>query len=126
MRNEAEAWAAKWGIPVVVALLAIAARALLSTEKATVLGLARNVVVGLFVGAVVNLYLADTLWLTDGQRGAVVGVAAVVAEDVVLFLMRLARRLREDPLAVFNWLLTSFTRLQPIPRKDDTKKDASQ
>ena len=126
MRSEAELWAAKWGVPIAVALLAIATRALLSTEKATLLGLARTVVVGLFVGAVVNLYLADTTWLTDGQRGAVVGVAAVVAEDVVLFLMRLVRRLREDPLAFTNWLITSFTKFQPIPRKEDTKKDGTQ
>lgn len=123
MRSELETWAAKWGVPIGVALLAIAARALLSTEKATILGLTRTVVVGLFVGATVNLGLADTVSLTDGQRGAVVGVAAVVAEDVVLFLMRLARRLRDDPLAVLNWFLTSLTRLQPIGRKDD-KEDS--
>jgi hypothetical protein len=105
----------RWGIPIVVALLAIAARALLSTERTTLIGLARTIVVGLFVGAVTNLWLSDAGVLTDGARGAVVGVAAVVAEDVVLALLRLAQRLRNDPLLFVNWLLTTFTRAQPIP-----------
>lgn len=117
MRDDMERVAARWGVPIAVALLAIAVRALMSSDKTTLLGLSRNVVVGLFVGAVVNLYLADTSWLTDGQRGAVVGVSAVLAEDLVAFVLRLARRLRDDPLAIVNWFLTSFTRFPAVPVK---------
>ncbi len=115
MRTEAEAWAARWGVPLALALLAIAARALLSTERATWLGITRTVVVGLFVGAVTNLYLADSNLLTDGARGAVVGVAAVLAEDLLMALLRVARRFREEPLLIVNWLLTTFTKAPAIP-----------
>lgn len=121
MRIEAEYWAARWGVPIFVALLAIAARALLSTERATLMGLTRTVVVGLFAGAVTNLFLADADLLTDGARGAVVGVAAVLAEDLVLALMRLARKLRDDPLLGVHYIFAAFGRTPPERRPDEPK-----
>ena len=122
MRNDVEIWAARWGVPIGVALLAIAARALLSTERATLGSLTRTVVVGLFVGAVTNLWLADAGLLTDGARGAVVGVAAVLAEDLVLALMRIGRRLRDDPLGVVTWVLAAMGR--PVPAAREAAADS--
>lgn len=116
MRDEAEQWAARWGVPLVLALLAIVARALLSTERATWLGISRTVVVGLFVGACTNLYLADANLLTDGARGAVVGVAAVLAEDLLLALLRVGRRFRDEPFVVVDLLLSVFSRTQAVRR----------
>lgn len=121
MRNEAEIWAARWGVPVAVALLAIAVRAVLSTERATLLGLSRTILGGLFVGALTNLYLVDS-GLSDGVRGAVVGGSALIAEDVVLAVLRLARRLREDPLTAVHYVFAAFGRTPPEPRKPDEPK----
>lgn len=102
MRNESERLAIQWGIPIALALMAVGARLLMSTDRLTVLGIVRGVVVGLFVGCAVNLYLSDITTIGDGTRGALVGAAAVLAEDVVVLLMRLGKYIRNRPETIFE------------------------
>lgn len=106
MRNDAERLAVQWGIPIVLALLAVGARLLMSTDRLTLLGIVRGVVVGLFVGCAVNLYLTDISTIGDGTRGAIVGAAAVLAEDLVVILMRVGRYLRNRPETIIDFIIT--------------------
>ncbi len=105
MRNEGERLAIQWGIPLALAMLAVGARLLMSTDRLTLLGIIRGVVVGLFVGCAVNLYLTDITTIGDGTRGAIVGAAAVLAEDLVVILMRVGKYLRNRPETVLDFFI---------------------
>lgn len=105
MRNEAERMAVQWGIPLALALLAVGARLLMSTDRLTLLGIARGVVVGLFVGSLVNLYLSDIATLGEGTRGALVGASAVLAEDLVVMLMKVGKYLRDRPETIVDFFV---------------------
>jgi hypothetical protein len=103
--TEAEQLATRWGVPVAIAMMAVGVRFLFSADRLTLIGIARGIAVGLFVGALANLYLADLPEMTDGARGACVGVAAVVAEDLLVGLMRVAKLLREDPARFLEFII---------------------
>lgn len=123
MRDDFETWVLKWLGPIAFGLLALAVRVLFSADKPTVWGLARQVAVGALFGGVAGLYLSEATWLAEWQRGALIGVSVLLAEDVVLFLLRVSRKLRDEPMLFVNWLLTTFTRFGPIPTKSDDKKE---
>jgi hypothetical protein len=97
VRNDAEVLAVQWGVPIAIALVAVAVRLLFSANRLTLLGIARGVTVGLFVGSMVNLYLGDVPGMSDGTRGAIVGVSAVLAEDLIMALLAFGKRIREQP-----------------------------
>lgn len=97
VRNDAERIALQWGVPIAIALMAVAVRLLFAAKRLTLLGVARSVVVGVFVGSMVNLYLGDMPSMSDGTRGAIVGVSAVLAEDLIIALLAFGRRIREQP-----------------------------
>jgi len=105
LRNEGERLAIQWGIPLALAMLAVGARLLMSTDRLTLLGIVRGVVVGLFVGCAVNLYLTDVTTIGDGTRGAIVGAAAVLAEDLVVIMMRVGKYLRNRPETVLEFIM---------------------
>lgn len=105
MRNEAERWALQWGVPLALALLAVGARLLVAADRLTLLGIVRGVVVGLFVGSLVNLYLSDIATMGEGTRGALVGAAAVLAEDLVVMLMKVGKYLRERPETIVEFFI---------------------
>lgn len=102
MRNDAERLAVQWGVPIAIALVAVAVRLLVSANRLTLLGVFRGIVVGLFVGGMVNLYLSDVVSMGEGTRGAIVGVSAVLAEDLVAGLLSVGKRIREKPESIFE------------------------
>lgn len=102
VRNDAEIFAIKWGVPVAIAFLAIGVRLLFSANKLTVIGIARGVIVGLFVGSVVNLYLIDIPEIRDGMRGAIVGVSVILAEDLIQAVFVLGKSIRNNPEQLFS------------------------
>lgn len=104
MKNDAEKLAVEWGVPLAIALLAIGARQLMSSDRLTVFGIARGVFAGLFVGALVNLYLGD-MQITEGTRGAIVGICAVLSEDILVLTMRVGKILRDNPQVIIEYLL---------------------
>jgi hypothetical protein len=95
----------QWGVPIALAVLAVSVRLILSVNRVTILGFVRAVTVGVFVGSVVNLYLGDIESMSDGTRGAIVGVAAVLAEDLTVALLALGKQVRERPTALLDILL---------------------
>ena len=105
MKNEAERLAIVWGVPVAITTVAVAVRLLLSVERLTLLGIARGFVVGGFVGFIVYQYLEDVPGLSDGWKGIILGVSAVLAEDLVVALLVVGRRIRENPAALLALIL---------------------
>jgi Na+/proline symporter len=105
LRNDAEILAVQWGVPIAIALVAVAVRLLFSADRMTVVGVLRGIVVGLFVGALTNLYISGMPDLTDGERGALIGLAVVLAEDLVVLLLRIGRKIRDNPESVIAAIL---------------------
>lgn len=105
VRNEAERIAIQWGLPLALVLLAVGARLLMSTDRLTLLGIVRGIVVGLFVGCLVNLYLSDMPAIGDGARGAIVGASAVLAEDLIVIMLRVGKYLRNRPESIIEFIL---------------------
>lgn len=85
-----------WGLPIALALLAIAARLMLSPDRITFYGASRGLVLGVFVGVCANSWLLNSTF-THGERGAIVGICAILAEDLVYTLLILGKRLRRNP-----------------------------
>lgn len=105
MTEDANALAVRWGIPLAIAFIAVLARAVMTAPKITVWSLVRGTIVGIFVGACVNLYLSDIEAMSAGTRGAIVGVSAIIAEDIVIVLLAGGRKLREKPSLVWDFIL---------------------
>lgn len=105
MTDEINQLATKWGVPLVIAFFAVLARYLATAPKPTLWAIARGTIIGVFVGAVTNLYLADIESISDGTRGALVGLAAILAEDIVIALLAGGRRLRNNPSIVWDWII---------------------
>jgi hypothetical protein len=96
MRDEAERLAIMHGTPLLIALTAVGVRLLMKAERLTWIGFARSLFVGVFVGYLASMYLAETEY-TEGVKGAILGALVIIAEDLVLALLSLARRFQEDP-----------------------------
>lgn len=104
MRHDVDHLVTQWGLPLFLALIAVSVRMLFSVDRVTFLGLCRGILVGIFVGSLANMYLVGIPTISDESRGALVGVAAILAEDLIIFLLRLGRRLRDDPDAILRFL----------------------
>lgn len=113
MTDEAQTLAMRWGVPLAIAMLAVVARYLVTAPKPTLWALVRGMVVGVFVGALTNLYLADIPAISDGTRGALVGLAAILAEDLVIVILAGGRKLRSNPAGVWDFLLSIIRRRIP-------------
>lgn len=115
--DDAHKLAAEWGVPVAVALMAVGVRMLLTSEKWTLLGVVRGLAVGAFVGLLAALWVWDMqrielFWLFDvdpltvGQKGAIIGLCAMMAEDLVVAAILIGRKLREDPVGILTALFS--------------------
>ncbi len=104
MKSEAERLAIQWGLPIIIALFAVAVRLFFKADKLSLAGVLRGIIIGLFVGAMVNLALGDVASLSDGERGAIVGVAVVLAEDLIAALLNLGHQLRKHPERILELL----------------------
>lgn len=96
----------RFGVTVVIALMAVGTRLLFSAERWTVLSVVRGVVVGLFVGLHTQMYLADIVPpLADGVRGASIALAAILAEDLIMLVLYIGRSMRNNPSQIIDILL---------------------
>lgn len=105
--DEANQLAVKWGVPVAIAFMAVAARMLLSADRWTLLGLVRGFMVGTLIGCLAILWVWDMDTLSLGMKGCIVGGAATLAEDIFIGFLTVGKKIRNDPLAVIdafiNW-----------------------
>ena len=82
----------EWGIPLAISLLAVGARYCINADRASLTGIIRAAIIGIFVGMEVNLYLLDGAVVSQELRGAIVGVAAVLAHEVFYWLFLCLRQ----------------------------------
>lgn len=94
----------EYGLTAILIALAIIARLLMDREPVTIVRVARLVVSGVFVGSMVSLALADTMY-SETTRGAIIGVSALLSEDVIIGLLTLGRKAGQNPGAVIDALI---------------------
>lgn len=102
--REHERIALEWGVPLAIAVLAVGARAAINPERATVTSVVRAILIGLFVGVEVNLYLLTTD-IPQEWRGAVVGLAAALSNELLIGAIKAGQRVAQDPTSLIRWLV---------------------
>lgn len=85
-------------------LLAILARLLMDREPITIVRVVRLAVSGVLVGALVSLALADTSY-SETTRGAIIGVSALLSEDVIIGALAIGKRFSDNPHGVVDAIL---------------------
>lgn len=103
--DDANYLAAKWGVPVSIALLAVALRMLFSADRWTLIGMVRGLMVGALIGWLAILYVWDLPDTNIGIKGAMVGLAATLAEDIFVGILKIGKKLRDDPAAVIDMVV---------------------
>jgi hypothetical protein len=112
--NEADQLASRWGVPIVVAILAIAVRMLLNADRWSLLGLVRGIVVGGAIGFLAALWVWDQQHvdlgfmeisdLSRGAKGVFIWVCAFLGENLAVALLAFGTKLEKDPLAFIDWI----------------------
>lgn len=97
------------GIAGVLVVLGVTARLFLADEPITTIRVIRSMVAGAFAGALMALALAGTD-LSEPTKGAIIGVTALLAEDLVSLILFAGSTARDNPGAVFAALVDRFIR----------------
>ncbi len=102
MADDVSLYAAKYGVPTAVAVVAVSCRVLFSADRWTLLGIVRDVLVGLFIGMLANELVWELPGWTSGEKCVAIAVGAILASDIVVALLAFGRKLREDPLSIIE------------------------
>lgn len=94
----------EWGVPIALAILAVGARTAINAERATLVGVIRAVIIGIFVGVEVNLYLLTTD-VPQEWRGAIVGLAAAISNELLIGLISIGKTIAKDPASAIRWFI---------------------
>lgn len=84
--------------------MAAISRAILSPDRRSFKGFLRAVFLAVFVGSVTSGIL-QSYNLNPETQGAVVGLCAFVADDILLGIISLAGWIRQDPSRIINLVL---------------------
>lgn len=88
---------------IVIAILAGTSRTILSTEQRTFGAYIRMIVIAGFVGFIASQFMKDVA-LSEGTKGAIVGVAAFIANDILRALLVIGEMLANDPIGTISKL----------------------
>lgn len=83
--------------------LAAASRTMLSEDRRTFTGYIRAIILALFVGSITGLLIQDYN-LSAATEGGIVGVAAFIADDILIFIVRVAKMLSDNPRIIIDVL----------------------
>lgn len=86
-----------------ISALAAISRSIVSEDRRTFAAFMRGLVLAVFVAWMVG-GVADATELSEGWKRACIGGSAFVADDILLFIINLTRKLRDDPSAVIDWI----------------------
>lgn len=104
MEEELARLARTWLALLGISALAAASRAILSEDKRSLAGFLRGLVLAGFAGTLAGLLIQD-YGFSPATQGGIVGIAAFVADDLLLMLVNVARTFRQNPQAVIDLLL---------------------
>ena len=111
MRNDAEALAMKYGLPLVVSFAVIGLRSLFSAKRWTVVGIIRGVLMACLVAWLAPPWLDNpSLGLDPDEQWLAVAICAVFVEDIFIAMMRLGVMIQENPVAFVKAALALITK----------------
>lgn len=90
-------WMNELSFPIAFSLVAGIIRFLFSDKK-SVLSFLRGVTVSCFAGAIVSMAL-QSYQFNDGMKGAIVGVSAFVADEILMVIIIVAKNFKDDPMS---------------------------
>lgn len=86
----------KFILPAMLSFVAALARFAFSDKKSILIFL-RGVIISCFAGAMMALALQD-YEMGEGMKGAIVGVSAFCADEVLAVLITMAKHIKDDPM----------------------------
>ena len=99
MRDDMETTALRYGLPLVIALLVVAARALFSAKRWSLLGILRGVLLACLVAWLLPPWLDQpSLGLEADERWLFVALVAVFIEDLLVGAIKIGAAIRENPV----------------------------
>lgn len=90
-----------------ISAVAAASRAILSEDRRSLRGFFRATFLAIFVGGITGGLIQDYHFAPETQ-GAIVGLCAFVADDLLLAVVNLAAWIREDPTRVVTMIMCKF------------------
>ena len=100
--------AIEWGLPLAISILAVGARYCFNADRLSIVGLIRAVVMGLFVGMEVNLYMLGQYHIAPETRGAIIGLAVAISNELFIILITAIKDVVKNPQSVVNRILTAL------------------
>ena len=86
-----------------ISALAAASRSIISEDRRSFKGFVRGLVLAVFVGGVVGALIQDVSF-SPATQGGIVGVAAFVADDLLILLISVTTHLRNNPTAIVDFI----------------------
>lgn len=90
--------------PMMIALASVIVRLLFDDEAPRPMRIVRLLGIGLFVGGITGA-VVDPMNIPVGYKGGIVGVSALVAEDVIAVIVQAGGALRRDPISALKALI---------------------
>lgn len=87
-----------------ISTLAAASRTILSEDRRSITGFLRGLVLAIFVGVLTGFAMNDYDF-GPGTQGAIVGVSAFVADDILMIILAVTKNLRKDPSKLIDFIL---------------------
>lgn len=96
----------RFSIPLLIAFIGALARIIFDAGKLTLGSILRGLFIGVTVGGLVALAMEPTN-IPPAWKGAIIGVASIISEDVLSAIIQAGGKLRENPedfiKQLFKW-----------------------
>lgn len=86
-----------------IGTMATISRSILSEDRRTLAGFFRGLVLALFVGFIVGSLIQDYNF-SPSTQGGIVGVCAFVADDLLLIVLSVTTKLRNNPRIIIDYI----------------------
>lgn len=90
--------------PIMIAFASVVVRILFDDNAPSLYRIVRMVIIGLFVGGIVGA-IVDPMAMPSGYKGGIVGVSALIAEDVIAVVVQAGGHIRKDPSSILRTLI---------------------
>jgi hypothetical protein len=95
-----------------ISVMAAASRTILSPDRRSLAGFLRGLVLAIFVAIVVGWGI-DGSSISQEWKNVIIAVCAFAADDILLVILSVTTKLREDPSAVIDLLREYVLRILP-------------
>ena len=101
-----------------ISIMAAASRTILTEDRRSLLGFARGLTLAIFVAVVMGWSL-DESDIPQHWKNVVIAVCAFAADDILLVILSITKKLREDPSAALDLIREYILRILPKSKSDE-------